>query len=93
MALLLFTYTRTSIRAAKQNAQKHREADGGQINWQNENLRRHGQLEAPEEQNSIKQLMGTARENLGMGKAQGPRATEAEEKVRERAGKGRGGGA
>jgi hypothetical protein len=45
MAGLLFVYARTSIRAAKLNAQKHREADGGQISWHNESRRRHGQME------------------------------------------------
>ncbi|KAF2441966.1 hypothetical protein P171DRAFT_523854 [Karstenula rhodostoma CBS 690.94] len=45
MASLLFVYTRTSIRAAKLNAQKHREADGGQISWHKESMRRHGQSE------------------------------------------------
>ncbi|USP76779.1 uncharacterized protein yc1106_04053 [Curvularia clavata] len=45
MAGLLFVYARTSIRAAKLNAQKHREADGGQISWHRESLRRHGQIE------------------------------------------------
>jgi hypothetical protein len=45
MACLLFVYSRTSIRAAKLNAQKKREADGGQISWRNESLRRHGQME------------------------------------------------
>jgi hypothetical protein len=45
MACLLFVYTRTSIQAARLNAQKHREADGGQINWGNESRRRHGQAE------------------------------------------------
>jgi hypothetical protein len=45
MAGLLFVYARTSIRAAKLNAQKHREADGGQINWHKESMRRHGTLE------------------------------------------------
>lgn len=45
MAGLLFVYTRTSIRAAKLNAQRHREADGGQISWHNESLRRHGQMD------------------------------------------------
>lgn len=45
MAGLLFVYARTSIRAAKLNAQKHREADGGQISWRKESLRRHGQME------------------------------------------------
>lgn len=49
MASLLFVYTRTSIRAAKLNAQKHREADGGQISWHKESLRRHGQLEKVED--------------------------------------------
>jgi hypothetical protein len=45
MAGLLFVYARTSIRAAKLNAQKHREADGGQINWHKESMRRHGTME------------------------------------------------
>ena len=45
MAGLLFVYARTSIRAAKLNAKKHREADGGQISWHRESLRRHGQME------------------------------------------------
>ncbi|KAI9688483.1 MAG: hypothetical protein M1822_001432 [Bathelium mastoideum] len=49
MAGLLFVYARSSIRAAKRNAQRHREADGGEISWHNENLRRHGQLKRPEE--------------------------------------------
>lgn len=44
MALLLFVYTRTSIRAAKENAQRHRNADsGGQgLDLLNESRRRHG---------------------------------------------------
>jgi len=45
MAGLLFVYSRTSIRLAKQNAQLHREADGGQISWRNQALRQHGQKE------------------------------------------------
>ncbi|RMZ66165.1 CSEP effector [Pyrenophora seminiperda CCB06] len=45
MAGLLFVYARTSIRAAKLNAKKHREADGGQISWHKESLRRYGQIE------------------------------------------------
>ncbi|KAF2840556.1 hypothetical protein M501DRAFT_607740 [Patellaria atrata CBS 101060] len=49
MAGLLFIYARTSIRAAKLNAQKHREADGGQMNWYAENLRRHGVMEKVED--------------------------------------------
>ena len=57
MAGLLFVYTRSSIYAAKRNAQRHRAADGGQISWYNESQRRHGALEQPEEQESIKQLI------------------------------------
>jgi len=45
MAGLLFVYARTSIRAANLNSKKHREADGGQISWHKESLRRHGQLD------------------------------------------------
>jgi len=47
MALLLYTYSVTSIRAAKLNAQRHREADGGQLNMRNEMLRQRGWLERP----------------------------------------------
>jgi hypothetical protein len=64
MACLLFVYSRTSIRAAKQNAQRHREADGGQISWHNESLRRHGQLEKPPEQGALKTLVGQARDKV-----------------------------
>jgi hypothetical protein len=44
MAILLFVYTRTSIRAAKANAQRHRDADtGGEgLSLLNEHRRRHG---------------------------------------------------
>lgn len=65
MAGILFVYTRTSIQAAKRNAQQHRDADGGQINWHNESLRRHGRLERPVEQESVRQLAGIARERRG----------------------------
>ncbi|KFZ17386.1 hypothetical protein V501_01752 [Pseudogymnoascus sp. VKM F-4519 (FW-2642)] len=59
MATLLFVgYARTSITAAKRNAQMHREADGGQISWRNESLRRHGALAAPESKSTVKQLLG-----------------------------------
>ena len=33
MAGLLFVYARSSVRAAKRNAEQHRNVDGGQINW------------------------------------------------------------
>jgi len=45
MAGLLYTYSVTSIRAAKRNAKLHREADGGQLDMRRESLRRHGVLE------------------------------------------------
>lgn len=45
MAGLLYTYAVTSIRAAKRNAQLHREADGGQLDMRKESLRRHGVLD------------------------------------------------
>ena len=57
MAGLLFVYTRSSIYAAKRNAERHRAADGGQISWHNESKRRHGALELPEANDSIKQLI------------------------------------
>lgn len=89
MATILFVYTRTSINAAKRNARLHREADGGQINWHNESLRRHGKLEPPEEQVPIKQLAGLAKESVDDARARGEGKTDAEERLRERAGKGR----
>lgn len=58
MAVLLYVYSTTSIRAAKLNARRHREADGGQISWHNESLRRHGVLEKPEEESVWKQMIG-----------------------------------
>ena len=48
MALILYTYSVTSIRAAKRNAALHREADGGQLDMRRESLRRHGVLSAVE---------------------------------------------
>jgi hypothetical protein len=87
MAGLLFVYTRTSITAAKRNAQQHREADGGQINWHNETLRRHGKLSPPVEQEPIRQLAGIAREN---DVREAARETEEERRIRERAGRVRG---
>jgi hypothetical protein len=81
MACILFVYARTSIHAAKLNAQQHREADGGQINWHNESLRRHGRLEPPVEQESLKQLVGIAREKA-LKDSGGKQANETEEERR-----------
>lgn len=55
MTCLLFVYSRSSIQAAKRDAARHRSADGGQISWRNESLRRHGALDRPEKPT----LMGT----------------------------------
>lgn len=48
MACILYAYSVSSIRAAKRNAQLHREADGGQVDMRKESLRRHGVLEKVE---------------------------------------------
>jgi hypothetical protein len=84
MAGLLFVYSRTSIKAAKRNAQRHREADGGQINWNNENLRRHGQLAPPDAQTPLKQTgkdKSSGLDNRG--------DTDRERAIKERAWKGK----
>ena len=65
MAGLLFVYTRSSIHAAKRNAARHRAADGGQISWNHESQRRHGALDKPEEQYSIKQLIAGNQHKTG----------------------------
>jgi hypothetical protein len=64
MAALLFVYARTSIHAARLNAQKHRESDGGQLNWRNESLRRHGQLERIDERTLLKEALIGDKGNL-----------------------------
>jgi len=56
LAGIFFVYSRTSIQAAKENAKRHREADGGSISWRNEALRRHGVLKKPEERSIWQQL-------------------------------------
>jgi predicted transcriptional regulator len=58
MAGMLYVYSRTSIKAAKANAQKHREADGGQLSWYKEGLRSHGMLEKVEKRGMLGQLFG-----------------------------------
>ena len=97
MATLLFVYSRTSIQAAKRNAQKHREADGGQINWHNESLRRHGRLEGPGEGASVVNEIVEGLKGEGKGKSVGDGGmgkvvaeTDSERILRERTGKGRG---
>ncbi|TID15607.1 hypothetical protein E2P81_ATG07766 [Venturia nashicola] len=55
MACILFVYARSSIHAARLNAQRHREADRGQVNWRNESMRRHGLLEKLDERKLIQE--------------------------------------
>lgn len=57
LAGIFFVYSRTSIQAAKINAKRAREADGGSISWRNEGLRRHGVLEKPKERTLMQQLI------------------------------------
>lgn len=80
MAGLLFVYARTSIRAAKLNAQKHREADGGQISWHKESMRRHGTMERLDDDRSTfrEALMGDVT------KSRKERKLDDEERERER---------
>lgn len=72
----------------------HREADGGQISWHNESLRRHGKLEPPVQQGTVEQLAGLARDNLSKVEKEGELSatTEEEERIRKIARRGKGGG-
>lgn len=92
MAGLLFVYARTSIRAAKLNAQKHREADGGQISWHKESLRRHGQLERVDnDRSTIKEAFMADLSRKKKDKAEEPKAkterSAEEDKLRKMMGK------
>lgn len=54
-------------------------------------MRRHGQLEVPEEQKTVKQLLGTAKDHVDDLKLKGgiSERLEVERKLKERAAKGR----
>ncbi|TKA51028.1 hypothetical protein B0A55_12076 [Friedmanniomyces simplex] len=62
MACLLFVYTRTSISAAKANAQRHRQADSGGegLSLLNEHRRRHGMAERLDQGGSTVAEVGRA---------------------------------
>ncbi|KAF4551772.1 Hypothetical protein D9617_12g036620 [Elsinoe fawcettii] len=89
MACILFVYARTSIRAAKENAQRHRQADsGGQgLDLLNESRRRHGRIERIEEGGTVKQLakgakeqlIGSKAKNAGLGSEEGKPGTREDE--------------
>lgn len=82
MAGLLFVYSRTSIKAAKRNAERHRSADGGQISWRNENLRRHGKLKRPDDDASLEQLVRGANEHVSNAVGKGQARLEGDEILR-----------
>lgn len=84
MASLLFVYTRSSIYAAKRNAKRHREADGGQISWYNESQRRHGALDKPEVQDSLRQMVSGAEDKTRQVAGKGGRRSEGDELLRAR---------
>jgi hypothetical protein len=73
MACLLFVYTRTSIRAAKANAQRHRNADSGGegLDLLAESRRRHGRAEKLDQgSGTLSELVHGAREQfLGSSKS------------------------
>jgi hypothetical protein len=66
MACILFVYTRTSIRAAKANAQRHRDADSGGhgLNLLNESRRRHGMEKRIDSGNTVTELAGELRSQI-----------------------------
>ena len=66
MACLLFVYTRTSIRAAKANAQRHRDADSGGegLDLLAESRRRHGRGEKLDQGSTISELAHGARDQF-----------------------------
>ncbi|KAK3722715.1 hypothetical protein LTR37_002286 [Vermiconidia calcicola] len=94
MACILFVYARTSIRAAKANAQRHRDADssGEGLSLFNENRRRHGvdkRLEGGGNtvtelvSEARAQLMGSKKKSEGAEKAAGSSGrSEEEERLR-----------
>jgi len=63
LSALFWVYSRTSIRAAKENARRYREADGGSISWRNEALRRHGALARPETRTLMQELFSSGKED------------------------------
>lgn len=74
---VIFVYTRTTVAAAKENARRAREADGGKINWRNENARRHGTLKKAEDRTLWGQLTGRESD----GQAEIDQAREAAKKI------------
>ena len=59
---IFYVYSRTTVAAAKENARRAREADGGSISWRREGMRRHGTLQKYEEKSLWNQLTGRGTE-------------------------------
>ena len=77
---LFFAYSRSSVQAAKRDAARHRAADGGQISWRNESLRRHGVMDRPESPNALGALFpGKERDDDRIARPE--RATSAQEEA------------
>lgn len=90
MAVMLYVYSRTSIKAAKRNAERHRQADGGQISWQNENQRRHGKLERPVDPDTLTRLILGTEEKIEKALGSGEGGSQDRKRLREELGKKRG---
>lgn len=71
MAILLYTYSVTSINAAKRNAALHRAADGGQLDMRRESLRRHGALGKVEGTKGVELFRHARDRDVGDGSASG----------------------
>jgi hypothetical protein len=73
MACILFVYARTSIRAAKANAQRHRDADSGGegLSLMNEHRRRHGLDKRLDEKGTVGSLASEAKAQLMGRKVEG----------------------
>ena len=98
MALILFVYARTSIRAAKANAQRHRDADSGGegLSLVNESRRRHGMDKRLERGGNTvtelasearAQMFGSKKDSGGEKKPAGSGRSEEEERLRAMRGK------
>lgn len=75
---LFLVYSRHATQAAKRDAARHRAADGGQISWRNESLRRHGVMDRPEGPNALGALFLSAKKDEKAGGAERTSTVEEE---------------
>lgn len=85
--VLFFAYSRRATHAAKRDATRHRAADGGQISWRNESLRRHGVMERPESPNVLGALFPSTSKQDDNTNRLGRTSTAEEEKLQAAKGK------